>query len=932
MKFALCLLALSFCTALHADPSKFDLTGPKLDIRVTRGNDTLPIAEVPNLQPGDKLWIKADLPQTQSNHLLIIVAFLRGTTNEPPDSWFTEIDTWDKKKTKEGTTIVVPDEAQQAILFIAPETGGDFKTLRSAVKGRPGIFIRADADLNESSFEQQRIEHYLDAMKTVTQNDPKAIADHSAKLAATLALKPNADCFKQPVEQQVTCLTQSSEPVILTDGHGQSIADALSSGASSDLINSASLTQQAGGGIYSAYVGTVIDLVHLVSLMRTAQYQYIPGLSFPDDATINLKLNAPPSFVNPKSVIVVGLPAIQPAKLPPLKPHDPDEVACLLQPKMALQLEGAPLVFSTNFAHDIILHLNRTGAPTDIPLKPDAFEGGLIVTKEEARKALRLVNDRTSEDATSASGNKLGSSSDLDITGTISGYWGFDPFTGPTLKLQQVDGKGWKIVGDTQLMAGQDNHLTLTGEGTACVQKVALTDNKNKDVTVSFKPATDDSDKDKPNTLALDVSLKKVQPGGYSLGIRQYGDATADRVPLTAYNAAIHMDSLKIHTGDDTAELTGSGLDNVVSVELDKQNFTPTGDANSDSMVHLEAKDAVSPAKGSEAVVKLKDGRTMKVKVYAEAPRPGLQLLSFHATPAQQAGAIPVTLGATDDIPLNGKLTFVVQTKEIFPRNQKIEVATADGTADTTLSLADNDLVLQDEHTVVATLDPLKAFGQSAFGPLQMRPVAADGTPGDWTPLGKLVRTPQITAVNCTTADAPTCTVNGDNFFLVQSFGAAQDFAKPADVPTGFADSTFTVPTPADGSTLYLKLRDDPTAVAKLTLPTPIPKPAPPPPAAAAQPAPAAPASTSATTSTPAPAAQASPAAATPADSAPSSQVPATSVAPATTPPTSTPPPAATPSIASQAPPTPSATAPAATPSTASATPPAVKTAIQPQL
>ena len=103
---------------------------------------------MPNLLVGDKIWVKADLPQTQSNHLILIVAFLRGTTNEPPDNWFTEIDTWEKK-TVEGTTVTVPDGAEQAIMFLAPETGGDFRTLRSAVKGKPGLFIRADVDLNE---------------------------------------------------------------------------------------------------------------------------------------------------------------------------------------------------------------------------------------------------------------------------------------------------------------------------------------------------------------------------------------------------------------------------------------------------------------------------------------------------------------------------------------------------------------------------------------------------------------------------------------------------------------------------------------------------------------------------------------------------------------------------------------------------------------
>jgi hypothetical protein len=821
LKVAACLLIMSFTAALRADDkARFDLAGPTIDIRVTRGGSTLPIAQVPNLQPGDKIWIKADLPPSQSNHLILIVAFLRGTTNEPPDNWFTEIDTWEKK-TVEGTTITVPNEAEEALLFVAPETGGDFKTLRSAVKGKPGLFIRADADLNEASFEQQRIERYLADMKTVPQDDPKAIQEHSAKLAATLALKPNADCFKQPVDQQVICLTQASAPVLLDDGHGQSIAEAISAGPSSDFINAASYTQPVGAGLYSAYVGAVVDLVHLVGMLRTAQYQYIPGLSFPQGASLSLRLNAPPSFHKPESVIVIGLPAIQKAKLPPLHPHDPNQVACLLQPKMTIPLEGAPLVFSSSFAHGLVLHLNRTGAPTDIPLTPDAFEGGLVGTKKENSEPLHGLQPQGDSALAAKPDVKIGTTTDLIITGTVRGYWGFDSFEGPTITVQQIKGKDWKIVDSTQLLAGQDNHLSLKADGSACVQHIALASDNAKDVDVSFKPAG----KDAKDTLALDVSLKTVQPGGYSLAIRQYGDSDRDKVPLTAYTAGIHLDGLKIHGGDKTAVLTGEGLKDVVSIEIDKQTFTPSGDGNDDKTIHLQADTGVSPDDGSNATAKLKDGRTMPVKISAEAARPELKLLSFKVTSAQKDGTLPVTLGAKDDILLEGKLTFVVQTKDAFPRTQTIEVATTEGSVHTTLSLATNNLVLQDEHTAVATLDPLKAFGQSAFGKLQMRPVAADGTPGNWTPLGILVRAPQITAIHCTSADAPTCTVEGSNLFLVQSFGATKDFARPADVPTGFAENNFTVPTPADGATLYLKLRDDPSAVATVTLLTPVQEP-----------------------------------------------------------------------------------------------------------
>jgi hypothetical protein len=822
LKVATCLFAIFFTSTLRADDkARFDLAGPTIDIRVTRGSSTLPIAQVPNLEPGDRLWIKADLPPTQSNHLILIVAFLRGTTNEPPDNWFTEIDTWEKK-TAEGTTVTVPIGAEEALLFVAPETGGDFKTLRSAVKGKPGLFIRADTDLNEASFEQQRIERYLAAMKTVPQDDPKAIQEHSAKLAATLALKPNADCFKQPIDQQVICLTQSSAPVLLDDGHGQSIAEAISTGPSSDFINAASYTQPVGAGLYSAYVGAVVDLVHLVGMLRTAQYQYIPGLSFPQGASLSLRLNAPPSFHKPESVIVIGLPAIQQAKLPPLHPHDANQTTCLLQPKMTIPLEGAPLVFSTSFAHGLVLHLNRTGAPTDIPLTPDAFEGGLVVAKEEKREP--LVDTKSQDESTLAakSDAKIGTTTDLTITGTLRGYWGFDPFEGPTITLQQVKGKDWKIVDSAQLLAGQENHVTLKGDGSACVEHITLASDSAKDVDVSFKPA---AGKDAKDTLALDVSLKTVQPGGYSLTIQQYGDSDRDKVPLTAYTSGIHLDAIKIHGGDKTAILTGQGLTDVVSVEIEKQNFTPSTEGNDDKTMHLQADTGVSPKDGSDATAKLKDGRTMPVKISAEAPRPELKLLSFKATSVKKDGTLPVSFGAQDDILLEGKLTFVVQTKDTFPRTQTIEVAVADGSVHTVLSLATNNLVLQDDYTAVATLDPLKAFGQSAFGKLQMRPVAADGTPGNWTPLGILVRAPQITAVHCTTTAAPTCTIDASNLFFVQSFGAAKDFSNPTDVPTGFAENNFAVPTPSDGETLYLKLRDDPSAVASITLPTPIQKP-----------------------------------------------------------------------------------------------------------
>ena len=71
------MLLLTFSSAVRADNAAFDLIGPKIEVRVQRAGVTLPIAQVPSLQPGDRLWVHPDLPDSQSVHYLMVVAFLR---------------------------------------------------------------------------------------------------------------------------------------------------------------------------------------------------------------------------------------------------------------------------------------------------------------------------------------------------------------------------------------------------------------------------------------------------------------------------------------------------------------------------------------------------------------------------------------------------------------------------------------------------------------------------------------------------------------------------------------------------------------------------------------------------------------------------------------------------------------------------------------
>src|SRR5215470_15284220 len=90
-------LAVSESETMAADAAPFDLLGPRVEMKVSRNGKSLPIALVANFEPGDRIWIHPDFPESQSVHYLLVVAFLRGSTNPPPEKWLTQAETWNKK-------------------------------------------------------------------------------------------------------------------------------------------------------------------------------------------------------------------------------------------------------------------------------------------------------------------------------------------------------------------------------------------------------------------------------------------------------------------------------------------------------------------------------------------------------------------------------------------------------------------------------------------------------------------------------------------------------------------------------------------------------------------------------------------------------------------------------------------------------------------
>ncbi len=808
---AVCLLVVLVVPGLaFADPAPFDLAGPKLKVSVTRDGKMLPISAVPNLLAGDQLSIRADLPPGQSAHYLLVAAFLRGATNPPPENWFYASETWSPRG-RDGLKITVPENAQQVLVFLAPETGGDFKTLINAVRGRPGAFVRASQDLNQATLDRSRLKVYLAAIHRLNQAGADQLKTASPLLARSLSIKFNPDCLQKIPELQAPCLMQGQDTLVLDDGHSASIVEALTSGSSADLAFQVSGTAQANFGYYSPYIASVMDIARIMDSFHTAQYQYIPALATEQDDQLSLELNTPPSFHNPKSVLVVALPAVESPQMPPLQPVDPKEVYCAEKTELVLPVGGAPLVFSTGYAHDMVLRLKgKDGKSVDLPVKADPGKGGFIAN------------------TAGLSPTNFGDALD----GSLHGFWGFEPYNGPEFQLRNARPQQWQLSADDQqaLVVGRDGIIHLEAQDAACVDSVMLQQASGKAEKADWKSA-------QPNEVVVTVPLKNVHPGALKLLIKQYGSKEIDTVPLQAFAQAGHLESFTLHAGDLSGVLKGSRLDEVTGMTLGAVHFKPgplsaSGGTDELSLVTTDsaAVDSLKPGDSATAKVTLKDGRTLTLETSVEGPRPKVTLIGKSIQPSPSSVSSNIQLADQDELPQNALLTFSIHAEipAAFSGDEKIEVATVRGAYLTTLTMT-NGMTLEDSQVAVATLDTGKVFGSSASGPLRFR-ILDKGVAGDWQPLATLVRLPVLRNLKCPALASDPCKLTGSNLFLVDSVSGDSQFDHPVQVSQGFPGFVLSVPHPTNGQ-LYVKLHDDPAVVNPVALPAeelaPAPTPAP---------------------------------------------------------------------------------------------------------
>jgi hypothetical protein len=809
-------LALAFSCAALADPAAFDLAGPTLEVTVTRGTTTLPAARVPSLMAGDRVWMKTDLPQGQTAHYLMVATFLRGSTNPPPKDWFQRCDTWETKCAQQGMTLTVPREAQQLLVFLAPETGGDYKTLLDAVRGRPGSFVRTSQDLNQATLDRSRLDAYLAAVRGLGDADPPKLKDAAPLLARSLAIKVDEKCLAKIAVLQAPCLMEGRESLILNDGHSASIAQELTSGPASDLAMEASNTPQLRSGYYGPFIGSIFDIARILDSFRTAQYQYIPALASASGQQLRLTLNAPPSFHNPKSVLVVALPAVEAPQFPPLRPVDAKEIHCARKDALVLPVEGAPLMFSTAYAHDMMLRVHAgDGGALELPAHADAVRGGLVV-------------DTSALAAAHASGS---------MSGTLHGYWGFDKYDGPDFQLVSARALAFRLAPgeEAALIVGRQDTVHIQAPTVSCVSQVALRAASGRVQPLEWK-------RTKADEIEVQLPLQQTAPGELTLLVTQFGETQPQSLALHGFAEAGHLESFLVHAGDATGVLHGSRLDEVETLTVQGVQFTPvalssTAGHDELAMQARTAQDAGALRQGEteRAKVLLKDGRALEVSATIEAPRPSVVLLGKSARhiPTSHPGAIQ--LASDNELPQDAQLTFALRAKSpaSFAHDEKIEVATADGSASTVLGVGAGGMTLQNAKVAVATLDPARAFGGSAFGLLRFRRVS-EGVAGDWQPLATLVRLPLLKSIDCPASTADACKLSGANLFLLDSISGDPQFSQPTQVPDGFTGQSLPVQHPTSGH-LYVKLRDDPSVVSTVAFDTP------PPQHAADAPAPAAP-------------------------------------------------------------------------------------------
>ena len=155
-------------------------------------------------------------------------------------------------------------------------------------------------------------------------------------------------------------------------------------------------------------------------------------------------------------MLVVGLPAVEAAQLPPLRAVNKAEVFCLEKSPLVLPVEGAPLVFATDIAHDFVLacrEQNPEPAST-FPLWRIAARGGFSLIR---RGCMQASSIRKRRELFAGAGDSRLSTDRFPTAGPR--MWRSGSIPAPD---------------QSSLIVGRDDLVHLQSASAACVEKVSM--------------------------------------------------------------------------------------------------------------------------------------------------------------------------------------------------------------------------------------------------------------------------------------------------------------------------------------------------------------------------------------------------------------------------------------------------------------------------
>ncbi len=172
---------------------------------------------------------------------------------------------------------------------------------------------------------------------------------------------------------------------------------------------------------------------------------------------LTLTLNTPPSFHNPKSVLVAALPAIEQALPPPLHAVSPKDIYCARGIRWCCRWRAR------RWCSRPSMRMTRScaspasnGETIDLPATADATQGGFVI--DTSPLAAASLDDR--------------------FQGSLHGSWGFESFDGPGFQLVNTHSQAWAPANadDQMLIVGRANTIHLQAGSVACIDRIMVKD------------------------------------------------------------------------------------------------------------------------------------------------------------------------------------------------------------------------------------------------------------------------------------------------------------------------------------------------------------------------------------------------------------------------------------------------------------------------